>query len=41
MATISGRMEAVEPLLGAAEGASVGAVEEPFQPTAGGPPACW
>ena len=35
MATISGRMEAVEPLLGAAEGASVGAVEEPFQPTAG------
>ena len=35
MATISGRMAAVEPLLGAAEGASVGAVEEPFQPTAG------
>ena len=35
MATISGRMEAVEPLLGAAEGASVGAVEEPFEPTAG------
>ena len=35
MATISGRMEAVEPLLGAAEGASVGALEEPFQPTAG------
>ena len=35
MATISGRMEAVEPLLGAAEGASAGAAEEPFQPTAG------
>ena len=35
MATISGRVEAVEPLLSAAEGASVGAVEEPFRPTAG------
>ena len=35
MATISGRMEAVEPFLGAAEGAAIGAVEEPFEPTAG------
>jgi LuxR family transcriptional regulator, maltose regulon positive regulatory protein len=35
MEAISGRMEAVEPLVDAAERASVGAVEEPFEPTAG------
>jgi len=35
MAAISGHMEAVEPLLDAAERAPVGAAEEPFEPTAG------
>ena len=35
MAAASGRVEAVEPLLDAAERASAGAAEEPFEPTAG------
>jgi len=35
MAAISGHVEAVEPLLDAAERAPVGAAEEPFEPTAG------
>ena len=35
MAVLSGRLEAVEPLLDAAERASAGAAAEPFEPTAG------
>ena len=35
MATLSGRLEAVEPLLDAAERGSAGAAGEPFEPTAG------
>ena len=35
MAATSGRVEAVEPLLDAAERASAGAAEEPFEPTVG------
>ena len=35
MAVLSGRLEAVEPLLDAAERASAGAAGEPFEPTAG------
>ena len=41
MAVLSGRLEAVEPLLDAAERASAGAAAEPFEPTAGRAPACW
>ena len=35
MAVLSGRLQAVEPLLDAAERASAGAAGEPFEPTAG------
>ena len=35
LAAASGRVEAVEPLLDAAERASAGAAEEPFEPTVG------
>ena len=41
LARLSGRLEAVEQLLGAAQQVYACAAEEPFEPTLAGPAACW